>query len=120
MLLRMAESFCVTFGSEELRPLSLSFSLTLRKRTDLKALIGSVSYWIESPLKGQHTSTGSLFCFFRVTEVVWEALKRAFSSLSESQGQTYYLGREGLRHVAKARSAVNQSKCALWLHGPEH
>lgn len=76
MLLRTVASFCVIFRSEELRPLSL-FALTLRKEDDrFGSTDRSVCYWVESPSKGQYTRAGSFFCFFHVTEVVWDAFKR--------------------------------------------
>lgn len=81
MFLRMAQSICVIFRNEESRPLSLFFLPDLGRKTDLRALIGSVCYWVQSPLKGRYTSAGLLFCFFHVTEVVWEAFKKGLSLL---------------------------------------
>lgn len=75
-LLRMAGSFWVTLIREELSPPPFPL-LPLRKGEErFEYTDRSMCHWVESPLKGQHTGAGSLFCFFHVTEVVWDTFKR--------------------------------------------
>lgn len=74
---------------------------------NVTALTGSVQ------LGSHHYKVRTLY----VTEVVQKVQRPhfspAFSSLGNSQGQNYYLGRKCPGLVAKARSAVNQGKRAL-------
>lgn len=87
--------------------------------TDVRVLTGSVCYWVGSSLKGQHTA-GSLFCFFPVTEVVWEAFKRGLSLLQEPQ-PNLLLGQK--RSEAGGQDQISRrpgQTGSLWFHGPEH
>lgn len=88
--------------------------------TDLRVLIGSVCYWEGSSLKGQHTA-GSLFCFFPVTEVVWEAFKRGLSLLQvrATAKPTTWPEKVWGRWQGQISRRPGQTG-SLWFHGPEH
>lgn len=84
-----------------------------RKRADLEGTDWSCVLLGRLTIKRLAHGCGiSLFFLLHETEVVCEDFKSAFSFPTESQGQTYYMGRKLPRQVAKARSAVSQGKWA--------
>lgn len=96
MLLRMAASFYVL--SFEVRNQGWAL-LSPNSQEGGRQMWEHLCYWAASLLKGQHTDTRSLFCFFHVTEVVEKVVTPPCTphtpAVRESQGQTYSLGRRG-------------------------